>query len=183
MPDWLVIGAAVAGYAAKLIEEVVRGSLTSRRETIARSEERRLKRLERQVLFQRETLLGLQEALEKLGRTTASAFHNDYMAFRRTQTWQKELIPDGLDEEHRLNFAKVRLLTARIADDEIRSRVAKLVDLGTSVGSCESAAVAKRCLDEMVHVDSGLNERIGQLLRRLDAEETELINSTDRTER
>ena len=50
--------------------------------------------LERRNAFQRQTLLDLQEALMKLGRTCGQMHHQDVMTYRQTGEWQCSVVSE-----------------------------------------------------------------------------------------
>src|SRR5229473_2648308 len=106
MPDitaqtWFPVLTLLVGYATKSLSDWIQNKRSIAREREGREAARQDQRVAQRITFQRETLLELQEATMQLGRTTSRSHHLDEMAFRESNNWRKNFLPDDLDEGHR----------------------------------------------------------------------------------
>jgi hypothetical protein len=144
---------------------------TSEREREARNATRREQRFERRTSFQRQTLLDLQGAVQKLLRTTGQMHHLDSMAHRSGGEWHGQLYPADVDSEAHLVNVQTSLLAVRVRDDSIRSMVRELKDKCMSVVFSRNKADSDRFILDAANLFETLNERIGERLRQLDDDE------------
>jgi hypothetical protein len=185
--SWLPLVTAFLGYALSAITEFLRDIRAHKREIEtqaslrdrereARDEARRDERFERRTEFQRETLLNLQEEVFKLMRTTAEMQHSDVMALRSGVQWHKQLYPADLDERAFSSNVQTTKLKVRVADEGVRELVSELRKDAGSVLMSDSEAAGEQASRRMTQTYDKLNERIGELLRKLDndADEGEL---------
>lgn len=165
---WLPVATAFGGYGTAFITEWFRDLRTTRREREARAAKWADDLRARQVEFQRQTLLDLQETMFQLARATGSIHHQDDKTFRKTGVWGKQLVDDGLSEGHRVAMARTNMLEARVRDDEIRHLVGQFRTCCAGASTSRSEADAGRCMASMMGIQEKTNERIGQVLRSLD---------------
>lgn len=140
----------------------------SDRERERRREERHEKLAMRRADFQRETLLALQAASQKLMRVAAAMHHKDRMAFRKTGAWQKQQLGEDLSNEHLRQTTETKLLASRVLDNETREVANEFRKLASTVSICGSEGDAEERLNAAANMQGILIERIGQLVRELD---------------
>jgi len=80
--------------------------------------------------FQRETLLQLQDELQRLSRNTAEGISQDRSTIR--ERGQIFIHPDNLSDEGRQIIVSVQRLRARVLDPELRSRVNDFINVCTA---------------------------------------------------
>jgi hypothetical protein len=163
---WFPVLTLFIGFVTRPFSDWIQHRLTVGRDREAREATRRDERTERRNAFQRDTLLNLQEAVMQLSRSTATIHHKDKMS--RHSTGKPALLPDDLDEGHRLGHVRVSMFSARVRDQSVRDLVEQLRQL--SEGSVKSTAQTEcnQSLNAMFQVSDELNQRIGELLRTLD---------------
>lgn len=171
MPAWVPLVTAFAGYAAGFITEWFRDGRVSERERQARQAARREQRFERRTTFQRQTLLDLQEAVMKVLRTTGEMHHQDEMASRAGAEWGKQLFEGDLSERSRLANAQTTLLGVRIRDESVRNLLKEVKKYSAEVTHSRSKGDADRAALALVSEFDKLNNRIGEVLRKLDDDE------------
>jgi hypothetical protein len=172
-PLWFPVLTLVIGYGLKSISELVQHRRAASRERDARVAQSQIQLAERRSDFQRETLLNLQEACMQLARATGAAQHQDAVAYRATRQWQIQLLSNELDESCRAAQGRTGLLAVRVRDNEVRELVASLKQCAAAITLAMSWEDSNRDMQAMVSTQERLNQRIGELLRRLDDEETE----------
>lgn len=134
-----------------------------------RRREERYERLEaRRNDFQRDTLLALQVASQKLMRVAGAMHQRDLLAFRNTGAWQSQQFGEELSNEHLLHGTETMLLTSRIADGEARGLANKFREQATIVSYCTNENEAENRLKTAADLQALLIERIGQLVREMD---------------
>jgi hypothetical protein len=176
MPDithtsWFPVVTLLLGFATKAISDWIDYKRGLMREREARHAAREEKRYERRVEFQRQTLLDLQESIAKLSRATGAAHRQDYVAYRKNGEWQKQLLTDTIDEEHRSAQSRVLLLAERVLDDTIRHLADEFRQDGTAVVMARDYPDAEAAMQRMMDISLKLNQRIGEMLRKLDRED------------
>jgi hypothetical protein len=164
----LPIATLVIGLIAKPITDWFDSRRIRDREREARQENRLDQMFERRNTFQRQTLLELQGALLELVRTTSSINHVDVMASRKAGHWQKGLVPDDLNEEHRLANAQTTVLSVRVRDQAVRDLVDEVKQNGVGTLFASSEPASTQLLKQMSDTFDKLNARIGELLREMD---------------
>jgi hypothetical protein len=141
------------------------------RERGRRCEERNERLATRRDEFQRETLLALQEASQKLLRTTGAMYHQDVMEFRKSGRWQRQAFRDGRSEEYLHQNTDTMLLGSRVADNETRALANELRRLASLVTLSEDEREAQVRLTSAAETQEALIYRIGELVRALDVTE------------
>jgi hypothetical protein len=173
--SWFPVLTLLLGYATKSLTDWLEHRRNTRREREAREAVRRDQLFERRTSFQRQTLLDLQEASMQLARSVGAIHHQDKMAYRSTGKWSKQLLGDELSEGNRLAQARTGLLGARVRDDTIRELIDKLKTYSAEVINSPTPEDSERAESSMTVVFDELNQRIGEVLRKLDdAEQMEL---------
>ena len=170
MPDWLATTLSViAGGALTMVTSWLADRRLSERDRERRREDRRERLVDRANDFQRETLLALQVASQKLLRNTGASLHQDIMAYRTTGIWQKQQLPEGLSDDHLRLTTEVMLLASRIRDDRARALTECLRKLAAEVGLSSAEHEAQRRMQAAAEVQNSLLEKVGELVRELDA--------------
>ena len=165
---WFPVFTLLLGYAVKAATDWLQHRRTSERERQAREAARRDQLFERQTTFQRQTLLDLQEAIMQLVRCAGAMHHQDVMAFRETGEWRKQLFEEELNENARLATARTSMLAVRVRDASVRDLVAVVRSHSVNAGLSASQAEGDRELYAMATEFERLNQRIGEVLRKLD---------------
>jgi hypothetical protein len=160
------------GYAPKSISELVGHQRALEREREAREVARRDKLNEHRTDFQRQTLLDLQEALLNLTRTAGATHHEDIMAHRRTGEWQKQRIGEELNENVCLAMVRTAILGVRVHDDLVREMVQQCRDYASTVSISPSPNDSEVAMAAMGSTLEELNQRVGELLRKIDDDES-----------
>lgn len=158
----------VIGYGLKFLTDLMQARWNASKDRAARDELRKEKRYERRSAFQRETLLGLQDATMDLGRTTGRAHHSDIMARRSGTPWRKTMLTDELDEAHRLALARTSTLASRVDDAEVRDLVRELKAYSAETLGTNEEAASSRAMLNMAVAHERLQEKIGVILRKID---------------
>jgi len=135
-----------------------------------RAEEREAAAAEAAKAFQRETLLELQEALQRQMRSVGRAWYEDITAWRSDgppARWRGQLLnPETNNELHQAGVT-VLLLMERVADDEARGLVKETHNRISLYESSQTADAGWDRMSEANKVFERANERIGQVLRTL----------------
>ena len=151
--DWiLVVASVVIGQLALLVIELLRGQL-----------ERRQRRNDRQSDFARESLIGLQDSIDRLMRHMYEAH-----AYRQ----RRRDVPSDLSRDHSIAMGEVRRFASRISDEGVRGDVRILLEgIGTAMRQHYSTNdyphEASATLNELEVSLGRIDERIGALLRVL----------------
>lgn len=85
--------------------------------------------------FQRETLLSLQDALQKVARLTGKVMHFDHMQAREGKYTQ---LPEGLSDQVFIAEVEVHRLVSRILDPELRAKVRDFTNLSVRLSMLPS---------------------------------------------
>jgi hypothetical protein len=168
--SWFPVVAILAGFLASSAIEFLRDRRTLKREREAREATRRETRADRRANFQRQTLLELQDSLLELGRTNGQIHHLDTRAYKQTGDWRTQLVPEDLDEKNRSANARTAVLTSRVHDASVRKMVQEFkenANFETMGRDPESASDAHNL---GIRLFVKINERIGELLRKIDDE-------------
>jgi hypothetical protein len=151
MPDistttWFPVLTLLGGFGTKSLADWFDYRRGTKREREAREWTRRGQVIERRINFQHQTLLDLQETCMQLARATGAMHHLDVVAFRTHGTWQKELLPEDLNENSRLAQTKTMMLAARVRDDVTRSMVENFKNLCVATSQCATERDGKLTL-------------------------------------
>jgi hypothetical protein len=178
MPDTSAVGwfsflTLFIGYAAKSFEDWIRSRREIAKDRETRRETRHYQRVANRITFQRETLLLLQDAVQKLARATARTNHLDEMAYRKTNEWRKEQLPEDLNDGYFVASTQTALLSSRVRDGSVRQLVDNFRTVSTHAILSETPADARRQLQELMDISNELHGRIGMLIRTIDDDDTE----------
>lgn len=123
-------------------------------------------------VFQRETLLALQEVTFDVIRATGAAHHQDEMSFRATGQWQKQLLGKELDEATGLAMRRTSILSLRVRDASLRELVQTFKTYAAQTTISMNRELGNSAMQNAADSFEKVQERIGKLLRTLDDEET-----------
>ena len=124
--------ASLGGYLLAGLNERRRDERTQLRESDSLRFERAAQLEDESHTFQRETLLSLQDALQKMARQTGKAMHFDHMQAREGKYTQ---LPEGLDERMLAADVEVSRLTARVLDPDVRAAVKGFTELSAQLST------------------------------------------------
>jgi hypothetical protein len=141
-----------------------------KKEREARLALRHDQRVANRIIFQRDTLLQLQDAVQKLARATGQTHHLDEMAYRKTQTWRKAQLPEDLNEGYFVAQTQTALLSSRVRDDKVRHLVERLRTISTDAILATTPTDGRNELQNLMVVSNELHSRIGELIRTIDDE-------------
>lgn len=171
---WFPVVTLVAGVVLKAIFDLFNERRQEQRERRARFEKRQEIFLMQKIDAQRVLLPLLQESLVELMRATA-ILHSEDVKLARTGEWKKGYVPDEVSEAVMLAFRKVGLYRVRVHDDELRDEILHLTALCSNAGDAGSYEEANQLLYRAGVMYSNVNERLGQAIRSLDAQEQAII--------
>jgi hypothetical protein len=169
------------GFGTKFISDWFQDKRTLQRERETRDALRRDQLAERRANFQRQTLLELQEALQDLARATGAANVQDERAFKETGRWQRQLLGEEINQQIFLANRRVLMLTVRVRDQALRDALNRFRNLtndtevtNRNATHAELREASNVLFRSAVSSLEPIQERIGELLRSLDEEESEL---------
>jgi hypothetical protein len=169
MPSWLATTASViAGGLLAIVAAWLGDQRLTERDRERRREERHERFVIRRNEFQRETLLALHVASQKLLRTTGAMHHQDAVAFRKTGQWQRQQFLNDLSDEHLRQTTETMLLASRVRDDEARALADRLRERTSVVSMSSDESQAENRMMAAADIQQALIQRIGQLVRELD---------------
>jgi hypothetical protein len=154
-------GAIVGGVALRQVQ------LVTDREREARQVERELARKDARDVFQRQTVLALQDAVADLLRMVVHLHDEAVNAEEKTGHWSAPSRFDELPADFEEHFVCVQGLRARVFDDGLRRLVA---ELNTAALGALHAGDREHAADLMVgltETDEQLQERLHVLLNEL----------------
>lgn len=139
--------------------------LTSRHASSLHATTLGIERDEKFRIFQRDTLIALQDALHDLLRFVARGHIEDTKAFHETGEWGKEFLSEEVSEGQMLARRHMLILVERVADDDLRTTLKRLNTMLTNV----SFGGAKETADQNWEIASiyafDVFEQIGKVLR------------------
>ena len=169
--SWFPVVTLLLGFFTKSLSDWAQHRHTTEREREAREAARREQRFQQRIAFQRQTLLDLQDALMQLARTTGEMHFHDKKAFRETGRWQKQLYGEDLAERDRVANARTAMLGVRVADASVRDLLQQFKNQCTASILSENEEASECSLRKMGLVFESLNQRIGEILRKLEEDE------------
>jgi len=167
---WFPVLTLLLGYLIKSVSDWVQDRRSLRREREARQSTRRDQLLERRATFQRETLLGLQEALMSLGRATGAMHVYDRVGYDKTGVWRKNLYPPDLDESARMAFSRTSMFMVRVRGASVREMVIAARGAAAAVTKSASLEESLSAFATAMGSFEDLMRRIGELVRTIDEE-------------
>jgi hypothetical protein len=173
MSEWLSTTVTLlAGGALTIIAGWLADRRAWLRDRERRLDERRERFLVRRSDFQRESLLALQDASQRLMRTAGAMHHQDVVEYRTTGKWQRQQFGDDLSNQQLHANTDTMLFTSRIRDDKVRDLADRLRIYVHEIASSPDEATADGRLLVAGNTQQTLIQRIGQLVRELDDEAT-----------
>jgi hypothetical protein len=180
VPNWIaVLGLIVApvtgllGYVLAGRNERARDERVAAREAIARRASVRERLVEQSHAFQRETLLELQDALQRQVRCAAKVIFHDQQTLKQHGTLT--LLGEELNEESYRIGVTVRRLKERVLDPELRAAVEQF---HSQVSALDASVVFVKDMsaeDGIKHLEGqltnltnhyiALSDRLGEALR------------------
>jgi hypothetical protein len=122
-------------------------------------------RIERARIFQRDTLLKIQESIQDAMRNAGQMHHQDVLAHREGGVWQKSLLGEELNNKVLNVNRELSLLTERVSNDELRDNIKlfrnKLSDCLFTASEDKGGFKFKQATDSW----TPLMEHIGKVLR------------------
>jgi hypothetical protein len=125
----------------------------------------KLARMEARRVFQRDTLLELQEAVLDLMRLIAQGDSEDRAEHRKTGIWGKQSLTPEVNEGQRLAHRRLTILIQRVADDELRSELKAFHSALSKVTFASSAKEAENSFDTLSVNLTQVLEHLGTDLR------------------
>ena len=170
VPVWAVIMTPLAAFIGGLLTPWITVSVNTKREREARREARQEASKDRLREFQRQTLLGLQDAVNALLRSEMQIYKHNCESFDTAGIRQS--LPEVLDVAGMEELAVATKLSSRVRDATVRdafSQVTTQLEVAseTPVGLVQSRDAMQRGVNMGVR----LVELIGERIRVLDEEE------------
>lgn len=125
----------------------------------------KLERDEKSRAFQRDTLIGLQDALHDLLRLIARGHHEDTLALRESGKWGRKFLSNEVSNGQMLARRHMLILLERVSDDGLRSLVKVLNARLTETSLATSEDEANRLWDSTSMQGLETLEQIGKALR------------------
>ena len=167
MATWFPVLTLVLGYVLKAVSGLI-DKRTLHRERVARDATRQAQIYERHVTFQRQTLLDLQDALNDLARATAALHVENEKIYHQTGDWNMQDHTEAASENSRVAFRRMSTFRVRVRDDSVRELALKFGNLSSEVTTGNDRSMSFAALSGAFRVAEGLNECIGQSLRKID---------------
>jgi RNA polymerase sigma factor (sigma-70 family) len=158
---------AVMGFASAGVWEWLRDRRTTKRER----EARRDAQLERRNVFQRETLLELQDVLMKMTHTTFSILVRHVATLAPEDETDILVPPPDLDLKHRDAMVRISILCVRLHDETLVSLVNDFTNNLFGATSGNDLTQRERKILSAVQTRELIDERIRVLLREMDNSE------------
>jgi hypothetical protein len=159
---WGLLG-TIAGAAASIATTVIASRNAARLQSTAAAIERE----EKARVFQRETLIELQDALHDELRAVALVYMADEAAYRESGAWGRRLLGEELNNRVHVAGRRTLLLSERVADDDLRGHIKSLRARLTELQMARDVAVAERAHEVAMSMGISVMEHIGQVLRSL----------------
>lgn len=158
---WALIGAIVGALASLGATWLASRSTHALQAATAERERTELARA-----FQRQTLLELQEAIHDALRLTTRAHLEDLKAHREGAEWGRSLLSDESNESLRLAKRHVAILTERLADDDLRVQIKRMMSNAGDAILAPSESDARSLMQRCYSSANETIEAVGAELRR-----------------
>jgi hypothetical protein len=145
-PALTLLTGAVLGYVADYLRE---GRAASRERAVAREQ------------FERDALVGLQDALSRLGRATGAMYAHDLKIYKQTGQWGTGQVPDKWDQEATNAIGEIHRLRVRIPNAAVREGAASFISTCTAAGAPFDKAAAERAFLAIPAAAADIQEAIG----------------------
>lgn len=140
--------------------------ISARNTSLLQDERARSERKERSNVFQRQTLLELQDSMHDALRLIHKAFHEDLLSSRSGAEWGRTLLSDELNESSRAANQKVAILIERVSNDALRKEVKNFMAFATKALLASSETEARTILEGSYAYANSVFELIGETLRQ-----------------
>lgn len=124
-----------------------------------------LQRVERARIFQRETLLRVQECIQDAMRNANQVHLLDIKLYKQTRSWQTSLLGEELDQKVLNVNRELSMLTERISNDDLRNEINELRTILTSCLLSSSEEDSEYKLNIAMQKWQQVMEHIGKVLR------------------
>lgn len=170
--EWLPAATFAVGIVGTLGTQALRERSTGKREQAARTAEREIAR----NVFQRDTLLELQDVVRRLVENTLELLLHRSSVFEETGRWARDPYPNELSAASGSVTADMTRLRQRILDDALRQRV---LDVQHVVGDINRPTVLMESDDkakdrawatftnQFITGNAALEDHVGEVLRGL----------------
>jgi hypothetical protein len=156
-----VIIGGVLTTTATLVVELIRAGRESALDKQKRADNRRIDR----DVFQRQTLLELQEAVNEVARAAFQVHHHDLMSSQSSGKWGGVPLPADVNDADRLGRLRMSTLQSRVVDDEVRRLATALTAAAAAVAAAKDATAADQAINRVAHTARQAIERSGELIR------------------
>ena len=146
----------IVGYLGTLFTEGLRDARNERRAREARQGD-----------FQRETIIELQEVLQRLGRATGAAHHHDFMENRRAGVWGRSQLPEDVNQADFDSRVRAIALNSRVSDDQLRALVQQYLAVQGKLAFAKSEAESDVLMAESLERFELAISRAGELIRSM----------------
>jgi hypothetical protein len=176
IPNWLAVPAltGLVGYFLAGRNDEARDERASERERVAREVIRDERHEDERHYFQRDTLLELQDVLQREVRAAARVIQHDQTTLKSQRSFAP--IPAELNDESYDIGVAVNRLRVRLLSDELRAAVSDFHGFVASVGTAavllrtvapdEVSTRLEAYMDELSDRYTALNDLLGANLRR-----------------
>lgn len=162
----------LAGFGAKWLEQWFQDRRVTEREREKLAAARRDLLHQRRADFQRENLIALQEAAHNLIRATARAQLHDAARHKAGDKWGITPLGEDIDDSLLEAQRSTGRFGVRILDHSVRDLNHKLKAACAATSLAKTAEISAARMEEAGDVYVQLNERIGEVLRGLELEDT-----------
>jgi hypothetical protein len=164
---WVPVVSVIVGACLTIFIEAMRDRFTTRREREMRQDERAAQRAEERRRFQRETLLALQEALQRLATAATDALSENLRAHRNGAVWGQQLLSEELNRRIMEATLTGNMLRVRVEDDQLRDMAEGFSARAQGFLTAHSEEEAVAAFQRASQACDAVHERLGALLRAL----------------
>ncbi|MBU1425530.1 MAG: hypothetical protein KKH12_03020 [Gammaproteobacteria bacterium] len=161
---WGFVGAlagTVIGAAASIFTTLITNWNASRLQQNADS----LERAERARSFQRDNLLELQVSIQDAMRLVGRAHHEDVVASKKSGGWGESKLSEEVNQNIHLTNTKLSVLSVRVADDDLRSKLELLRRKITKCLFAKSEIEGEALILDALSEFNTFMEQLGKVLR------------------
>lgn len=158
-----MIAGAIVGATASIVTTILTSNNAARLQENANAQER----MERARLFQRETLLAVQESLNDSLRNMMEIYLHDLNSSKCGEEWGRRSIDIDVDEKARLSNRQLAILTERISDNSLREELRIIRKNISRVSLSTSKEEAEALKNSAITLTELFMEQLGATLRKL----------------
>jgi hypothetical protein len=155
-----IIG-AVVGAGASIITSMI----AARNAILLQREVNSADRIEKSRVFQRETIIEVQDVLLDCMRHAVKAHIQDLESFSKGGEWGRGMLTEDVNEGTLQSNRKLIVLIERVADDELRSKLRDIYAAINKVPLARTKTESDRYLSHMSDLSSDVMEKLGSVLR------------------